>query len=400
MSTSPLRTVSVEERRARLGLRHHLALGARAADFVRAATALVALHATDPATVFLSARARVSGLRVQDVEQAIYEDRSLVRALAMRRTMFVMPDDLVPITQAACTNALVARERARLLGMLRESGIADRPEPWLEDVEAATLRLLNELGEATAVELGNADPRLRLQIPIAVGKRYEGTVGVSTRVLFLLATEGRIVRGRPRGSWISSQYRWSPIERWLPGGVPEIPAREARAELARRWLRAFGPGTLNDLKWWAAWTVAQTKEALGDAGAVEVSLAAAGASGHVLPDDIEPDAAPAPWAAFLPGLDVSIMGWNEREWLLGEHGARVFDTNGNAGPTVWWDGRVVGGWAQRRSGELVYQLLEDIGREGAAAVEAEAAALSAWLADSGAKVLPRFRTPIERDLSA
>jgi hypothetical protein len=400
MTPPAVRPFDAEERRARLAVRHHLAPLARAADVVEAATDLVALHATDPATVFLSSRARVDDLLVKDVERAIYEDRRLVRVLAMRRTMFVMPDDLVPVTHAACTKAMMARERNRLLGMLMESGITDSPESWLADVEASTLRNLDEMGEATAIELGAADPRLRLQIPLAVGKRYEGTVGVSTRLLFLLATEGRVVRGRPRGSWVSSQYRWSRIERWIPGGLHEIPERKARADLARRWLRVFGPGRLEDLKWWAAWTVAQTRAALEDVGAIEVSLVPEDLAGFVLPDDLDPEPRPAPWAAFLPGLDVSIMGWNGRGWFLGDHGARVFDTNGNAGPTVWWDGRVVGGWAQRPTGEVVYRILEDIGREGEADVEAEAATLAEWLDASGARVLPRFRTPVERELSA
>ncbi len=51
----------------------------------------------------------------------------------------------------------------------------------------------------------------------------------------------------------------------------------------------------------------------------------------------------------------------------------LFDVNGNAGPTVWWDGRVVGGWSQRRDGEIVYRLLEDVGADAVAAVEAEVA---------------------------
>src|SRR5262245_54150948 len=108
MSTVPVRVIDVAERRARLGARHHLAGSARAGDVVVVATGLVALHATDPATVFLSTRARVDELTVKDVERAIYEDRSLVRVLAMRRTMFVMPDALVPVTHAACTKAMVA----------------------------------------------------------------------------------------------------------------------------------------------------------------------------------------------------------------------------------------------------------------------------------------------------
>ena len=64
-----------------------------------------------------------------------------------------------------------------------------------------------------------------------------------------------------------------------------------------------------------------------------------------------------------PTLDPTTMGWKEREWYLGPHERVLFDRNGNAGPTVWWDGRVVGGWSQREDGEIVFELLEDVGAE-------------------------------------
>jgi hypothetical protein len=386
--TPAMRSFDAAERRARLGLRHHLAPIAGAADVLAAARGVVALHATDPATIFLSARARVGGLSVADVEGALYEERTLVRVLAMRRTMFVMPDDLAPVTHAAVSRALAPRERRRLLGMLREAGVTDRPEAWLADVERSTLLALAARGEATASELGRDEPRLRLQIPIGVGKPYESRVGVSTRLLFLLATEGRVVRGRPRGSWISSQYRWSLIERWLPDGLPPIPADVARARLAERWLAAFGPGTVADLRWWTGWPLGQTRDALRDAGDVV---------GFVLSDDLEPTPPPAPWVAFLPALDATVMGWTDRRWFLGEHGPALFDRNGNAGPTVWWDGRVVGAWSQRPGGAVAFLLLEDVGAEATASIGAEAERLDSWL--GGVRVTPRFRTPIERALA-
>ena len=52
---------------------------------------------------------------------------------------------------------------------------------------------------------------------MAEGKPYAAVGNVTTRVLTVLAAEGKIIRGRPRGSWISSQYRWSTAEDWLPG---------------------------------------------------------------------------------------------------------------------------------------------------------------------------------------
>ena len=183
---------------------------------------------------------------------------------------------------------------------------------------------------------------------------------MSTRVLFLLASEGRIVRGRPLGGWTSSQYRWAPTDGWLEGGLPDLAAGVARADLVTRWLRAFGPGTMTDIKWWTGWTVRQTKAVLDDVGAVEVELSTG--PGYVLAGDEKTVAKPAQWVAFLPGLDPTTMGWKERSWYLGDHGPLLFDRNGNAGPTVWVDGRIVGGWAQRGDGEIVTELLEPVAR--------------------------------------
>lgn len=84
-----MRQVSVEERRARLGLRHGLTQPLD--DVLDAAWAMVGLHSSDPSTVFLSAWARIREMSPSDLEKALYEERSLVRVLGMRRTMWVVP---------------------------------------------------------------------------------------------------------------------------------------------------------------------------------------------------------------------------------------------------------------------------------------------------------------------
>ncbi|MDQ4069481.1 MAG: winged helix DNA-binding domain-containing protein [Actinomycetota bacterium] len=390
-----MRQISGDERRARLGVRHRLAAGARTDDVVAIAEGVVAIHATDPATVFLSAAGRMRSPSVHPVERALYDDRVLVRTLGMRRTMFVLPVAMVPVVQAACTDALVAGERRRTLAMLEQDGVPDA-DGHLRQLEEETLAAIEAQGEATGAELSKLVPGLRRQIPVGQGKKWAGTVGMTTRVLFLLATEQRIVRGRPKGGWTSSQYRWSPMSGWLPASAAPLGADEARVVLARRWLEAFGPATVTDLKWWSGLTMGQVRKAVAELDVEEVDLD--GTPGIVLADDFEPTPAPGPWVALLPALDSTIMGWQQRQWYLGDHGKALFDTNGNAGPTVWCDGRVVGGWAQRRSGEVVSRLLQDVGREAADAVAVEAARLTEWLGD--VRVTPRFPTPLQRELVA
>jgi Winged helix DNA-binding domain len=385
---------TVAERRARLAVRHHLATKARATAPADGANGVVALHATDPASVYLSLRARLSKPTVAEIERSLYEDKSLVRLLGMRRTMFVVSRELVPIIQSGCAKAIAEQQRKRYAQILETAGVGDGA--FLKEVGDATVAALRRRGVATGAQLSTDEPRLRTTIKMAEGKAYASTVNITTWVLFQLGLDGRIMRGRPRGSWISSQYEWSPTDIWLPGGIEDMPPASARTELVRRWLAAFGPGTVADLRWWTGWTAAHVKAALTALDAVEVDLD--GESGVVLPGDVEPTKKPASWIALLPALDPTAMGWSQRTWYVGEHRGSLFDRSGNIGPTIWLDGRIVGGWAQRADGEVVYRLLEDVGTAAKAAVEAEAARVSEWTGP--VRVTPRFRTPLERELTA
>jgi hypothetical protein len=392
-----MRTISDAQRRARLAVRQRLAPADRGDDVAVVAGEVAGLHATDPATVFLSARARLRDPTVAAIEHALYGERSLVRLLGMRRTVFVVPVELAAIVQASSTLALVPVQRRLLIRHLAEGGVTDDGERWLRAAQDDTLAALRARGEAKATELSREVPALRAKMTMFEGKAYAANAGVGPRVLFLLAAEGLIVRGRPTGSWTSTLYRWAPMDDWLPGGLERFDTDEAAARLVARWLRAFGPGTFADLKWWTGWTAGLLKRALARVGPVEVELEGGGA-GLVLPGDDEPvSGSGEPFAALLPALDPAPMGWQARDWYLGEHRPRLFDRSGNIGPTIWWGGRIVGGWAQRPDGEIAIGLLEDTGADGAAAIAAEARRVQDWI--GAVRFKPRFRTPLERELA-
>jgi hypothetical protein len=398
------------ERRRRLAVRHGLASG-RDGDPADVARRLVALHSTDPATVYLSLWARMApDITAATIEESLYERRDLIRMLAMRRTVFVVPAESVPVVQASTADRLARDQRARLLKFLDELSDVTGGEPWLADVEQSVLKhLADRGGTASAAELSTDEPRLRTTLTMAAGKDYQASQTITSRVLLVLAAQGKIVRGRPVGSWLSQQYRWTLAEYWLPA-AEEVSEPQARAELARQWLAAFGPAPLADLKWWTGWTMTQVRQAAASLGAVEVELAdgsgadgagAAGAAaptGVALPGDLAKTPDPGPWAALLPALDPTVMGWSDRSWFLGPHKSALFDINGNAGPTIWLNGSVVGGWAQRASGEIVIRLLDDVGADAITLIESAAERLASWLGTS--RVTPRFRTPLERELSA
>jgi hypothetical protein len=374
-----MRHVTDAQRRRRLARRHALAPGHRAPDPVAATRAMTVLHATEPPSVYLSLWARVDGLGVADVDRALYDDRSLVKQLAMRRTLFVFPRDLLPAAWGSASARVGRALRTRLATEVAAGGLAEDGAAWLDAACAAVLARLADGAELSAQQLRQEVPELDGRLDVGRGA-YAANVSVAPRVLTQLGVEGRIVRGRNAGHWRTSRPQWTTMESWLGDVPPPLPEREGYAELVRRWLTTFGPGTEADLVWWLGATKSAVRAALADLAAVEVGLDGGG-TGWLLPDDdLEVAAGEVPpWAALLPVLDPTVMGWKERGFYLADHGPQLFDVNGNAGTTAWWDGRAVGCWVQDPDGVVVVHLLEDVGVEGRAALDEEAARLTGWL---------------------
>jgi hypothetical protein len=376
-----MRQVSDVERRHRLARRHALAPGHRADGPEAATRAMTVLHATEAPSVYLALWARVDGLTIDDVDRALYEDRTLVKQLAMRRTLFVFPRDLLPAAWGSASARVATALRTRFAKEIEQAGVAPDGATWLRTAEAATLARLADGSELSARELREQVAELEGRLDVGKGA-YATNVSVAPRVLTQLGVEAKIVRGRNGGHWRTARPQWTAMESWLcpdGGDLPE-PAkeREGYAELVRRWLVTFGPGTEADIVWWLGSTKGAVRAALADVGAVEVGLDS-GATGWLLADDTGTDDEVDPWAALLPVLDPTVMGWKERDFYLGTHGPMLFDTNGNVGTTAWWDGRIVGCWVQDPDGVVVLNLLEDVGRDARSALEAEAARLTTWL---------------------
>jgi hypothetical protein len=384
-------TVTDEQRRARLGRRHRLAADSQAADVESATDSIVCLHATDAATVYLSAWARVGGLSREDVDRALYTDRTIVKQLAMRRTLFAVPRSTLPAAVSGPGKRVAAAEAARLARDVERAGLHADGARWLDAATGDVLEALSDGRQASWPELRDTVPTLGGTISYGEGKRWGGDVPVGPRVLTVLSARGEIVRASNASSWMNSRPTWASMTSWLGQQLAPIDPVQARHELVRRWLWTFGPGTERDVKWWLGDTLTNVRAALRAVGAVEVGLDG-GDSGFLLPDDLDPVTPVEPWAAVLPALDATTMGWTERDWYLGPHRAELFDSNGNGGTTVWWDGRIVGGWHQRDDGNVEVHLLADIGQDGRAAVVREAERLTAWF--DGDKPGARWPSPL------
>ena len=404
--------VTAAQRRARLVARHRLAEPAGTVE--EAVETVVCLHATEPASVHLAVAARTR-LGRGAVERALYADRSVVKQLAMRRTLFAFPADLLPHVWGSASARVAAQVRARLALEVEANGIAPDGAAWVERTSAAVVEAL-AAGPATTAQLRERVPDLARRLDMHADKAYGGNFPVAPRLMTVLAAGGEVLRGENDGGWRTSRPRWTLTEQWLEAVPPPRPAAEGYAELVRRWLRSFGPGTTDDLTWWLGATKGAVRAALAAVGAVEVLLepdpgtpGASATPGWVLPEDLDglatasdgdPDSdADVPGAAsLLPVLDPTAMGWKQRDFYLRpEHVPHLVDRNGNIGTTAWWRGRAVGCWVQDPDGRVRVVVLRDPvdpGEEAVAALEVEAERLSAWL--DGEVVSTVYPSPLVR----
>ncbi len=383
----------MDDLRARIGRRHGLAKEARLRDPTEISSALVGLHGSDPASMFLSAAMRQVKPRFEDLAHALYDTRTLARILGMRRTVFAVPRELVPVLLAAYRDRLSKNEGKLVRLMLQGVANGRNVEKLLAEMGDRAVAAIGKRGEATAAEVARDVPALQARTVWNEGKKYEGSQSVASRLMLLLAIEGRIVRGRPRGGITSNLYRWARTADWLPDvRLEEWDAASARVRLIERYLARYGPATEVDVAWWSGLPVGMVRSAMAT---LEVE---ATPDGFVLARDAAPVEPPAPWAALLPALDPTAMGWTDRSRFLDPADRQaLFDRSGNIGPTVWVDGRIVGGWAQRPTGEIRVRLLHRVSAADRRRIDERVEVMRELLGDL--RFVPRFRTPLEREVA-
>ncbi|HEX5118810.1 MAG TPA: winged helix DNA-binding domain-containing protein [Pseudonocardiaceae bacterium] len=375
-----------DERRARLAVRHALAPAYRVDSPEAATRAVTALHSTEPATVYLSCWARVTGFEIADLDRALYAERSLVKQLAMRRTLFVFPRELLPSVWPSASARVAVALRARLARQIVRAGLAVDGADWLDRASAEVLTVLGDIPEGrSALELRADAPMLDFSTVT-----WPNEVLSSSNILVYLGVTGELVRGTNTGRWHTSRQRWALMRHWLGDVPPSSSSADGYRELVRRWLHTFGPGTENDIVWWLGSTKTAVRAALRELEVEEVSLDGGGV-GLLLPDDLDEVPDPGPWVSLLPVLDPTVMGWQGRDFYLGPHGDQVFDNRGNAGTTAWADGRIVGCWVQDGAGVVAVRLLESVPARTRRALDAEAARLTEWL--DSLRIASVYRSP-------
>ncbi|GAA1859537.1 winged helix DNA-binding domain-containing protein [Brevibacterium marinum] len=346
------------------------------------ATGICGVQNSPSGSALLALNARVSGVTREALDNAISEDRSLVQSWCMRGAPFYFPTTDLPVFTTGVLPPDDSSRRHFILGVeqsLDELGmplaeVVDRIRDKIGSVLSGRRLTVNDLGTELAEQIAHDLPKSQRNSweqegPYAKGQpRGEGVVHFCLRILTLQ----KVICFAPREG---NKAPFVLLDEWLEIQRHEMGPEDARAELLRRYLHAYGPSTRGDF---ASWLGVRSREAESWWNLLEDEMTEVdfGRRTWILTDDRDALRSPRTPAGvrLLPPRDPYIQG-RDRETIIDKELHRdVFTTVGDPG-TVLVDGRIVGIWRARKKGKklsMSVTAFETVSARAKKAVESEA----------------------------
>jgi hypothetical protein len=314
------------------------------------------VQAQEPRAAKLAFRARARGLTAADVDRARTEERSLLRAWMMRKTVHLIPSEDAGWLLPLFAETIVRWSRKRLNDFGLDRAGQDRAMAVLQ-------RAVADEGALT-----------RSQLAERLERAGFNTANEFKVHLWLLATlDGELCLGPDR----DGQTCLVRTADWI-GELQARPRDDSLAELARRYLRAYGPASERDFARWAGLPLRDAR--LGFERIAAGLAAAETAAGALFTLGKPPRIPRSPVVRMLGAFDNYNLGYEDRGFAVGaDYVRQIVPGGGIVRPTVTVDGRFAGTWSSKRSGKRLAVTIEPF----APLEPATARAIEAEVADIG-----------------
>ena len=357
--------------------RHHLMRRAPKRDLARVVGEIGGAQAQVMSAAELQVAVRVD-CRVTDVRDALWKHKTLAKTWLMRGTLHLVPSKDLPLFTAAMGAYGMRNTNAWL--------------KWMQITEVELTDLIDAIGRAL-----DGQALTREELIAKVGKSRSERVQAAMKsgwggVLKPVARQGLLCFGPSRGSSVT----FVKPEKWL-GSWRQVDPEAALTELARRYLRAYGPATKEDFtRWWGSWAGVGKAAWAGLAGEL-ISVSVEGRRADLLASDARAIAKrPAgPSVELLPPFDPYLMGHSSRDHIV-EAGnvSKVSRVAGWISAVVLVDGRVAGTWshvAAKDTLRITVEPFQRLGSKTTAEVRLRAESLAETLGLAKAEVRIAWR---------
>lgn len=287
---------------------------------------------------FLSLVARRPSILLDDLEEALINDRTLIRASAFRGSLFLINTQDFPIYFRTFHNFLFQR------GMQK-----------LQDEKITKAHLFH-----FADLLENADPVLPLSVPNVIeiifpGRRERPSPDTCNRTIQKLCDMGVLVRASAKG-WKGNEFTFALLKKWVPdiSIKPDNP-ETARTETVRKYLRAYGPASIEDIAWWTGLPLVQCQRSIAHLRREAVRFHVETYRDDMIGlketvDNLKKRNPIEEEIQLLPPWDPYTLGWRCRKRVADKDILPfIYDAHGNAASVIVDSGRVIGMWQFRDS---------------------------------------------------
>jgi uncharacterized protein YcaQ len=316
-------------------IRHHLDCRAPLKSLVTVVGDVCGVQAQLMSAAQIALWARVQGLRREDVERALWKERTLVKTWAMRGAVHLLPAKDLPVY----VGALKRRVREERRWMARYGVGPQEADTMIEaiiDALAPGPLTRQELTERVIDRLGSKARRW-------VQHSWGGVVKQA-------CLQGLACFGPNQGQEITFVRR----DYWLPD-QGDLRAEDAEDELLRHYLHGYGPAALQDFASWAGMTIREASPIRKRLGGDLVEMAIGDSLALILRQDlaaVQSIKAKDRFVRLLPSFDPYMLGHRDKRHLVDEADyKRVYRKAGWLSPVVLFAGRVMGVWSHERRGK-------------------------------------------------
>jgi uncharacterized protein YcaQ len=366
-------------------IKHHLFAKARKDQLTRVVGDVCGLHAQVPQTPYLSLWNRVEGFENTLLDEALYADRSLVKAWLMRGTLHLIPSGALPVYNRALRK-MWFEHHGRFMRAPEWPPAEERKQVIYPAIVKA---LMN--GPLTRKELNSQVRSLLGRTSLPYDRLFSGWGGILKETCY----EGLTVHAQPRGR----ESCFAQLGQWLPTvDVDAVSEADAQQQLLVQYLRGYGPATPQDFSLWSGLTAGDAQRAIERASPLLTRVTVEGSKRCflLLKDDVRTlesiDLAEKAPLRLLPRFDSLLLGHKDRVRIIHEtHRSRVFKPRvGDVAATILVNGRIVGTWRPKRTKKtltVVLEPFEKMSKEDLRQAAREAKALSQDMGFAESKVL-------------